>query len=410
MCGLVHVIRKDNKPAYKSVLKRYRKQQHRGKEGFGYVAIKDNKVVSYQRTATEKEIIQLLEKEDAPEILFHHRSPTGTPNIPELAHPFLIEGEKFHHQYFVAHNGVIRNHEDLKKAHKERGIEYMSEMHKTFLSAYTKKIYHLGSSIWNDSEALAVETALVLDGHKYLINTLGPAAVIGLQTEGTHVLKRFFYRNQLNPLRYHEDSHMITITSSGHGEEVEAGPVFTLDLEKGIEKWGTHEAPHVYEDQIAFFTESKWDTSLKKFIPRAKVPLLPSREVPPPWRKVEAPIGFKNKPDIRDNEPDYGLFWNEDIADIISNNRKYPISRDALAGMTVSILWDEYEKANDAETTLKKEIQKIDSEVEERGDVSDAMSHRRLELADKLENVQKYIKQLDVELTIRESVETSLAK
>ncbi len=223
--------RKDGRPAYKSILKRYRAQKQRGTQGFGYVAIQDNQVVSYQRAETEHEIVNLISKEKASEILFHHRQPTGTPNMLEMAHPFLVENSLLDHQYFVAHNGVIRNTNELHEAHEKLGIEYSSEMLKAFVSKQGEQYIH--GIAWNDSESLAIETALALDGKKKQIDTEGPAAVIGLQTKGKKVVNRFFFRNSLNPLKWHEDKVMITITSMGNGEVVLPEKIYKIQESGG---------------------------------------------------------------------------------------------------------------------------------------------------------------------------------
>lgn len=226
-------MRKDGKPAWKAVLRRYRHQKARGSSGFGYVAIKDNQVVSYQRAETEHEIVNLISKEKAPEIMFHHRQPSGTPNVTELAHPFLIENEMLTHQYYIQHNGIIRNTEELKTMHDKMGFEYSSEM----LKAYVTKLgeQHVIGIEWNDSESLAIETALALDGKKPTIDTEGAAAVIGLQVQGKQIINRFFFRNILNPLKYHEDKQMVTITSAGHGEMIESLKMYRLKQGGGFE-------------------------------------------------------------------------------------------------------------------------------------------------------------------------------
>lgn len=233
MCGMVHVMRKDDKPAWKAVLRRYRHQKARGSSGFGYVAIKDNQVVSYQRAETEHEIVRLISKEKAPEIMFHHRQPSGTPNVTELAHPFLIENEMLTHQYYIQHNGIIRNTEELKTMHDKMGFEYSSEM----LKAYVTKLgeQHVIGIEWNDSESLAVETALALDGKKTTIDTEGAVAVIGLQVQGKQIINRFFFRNVMNPLKYHEDKQMVTITSAGHGQMVDSLKIYRLKQGGGFE-------------------------------------------------------------------------------------------------------------------------------------------------------------------------------
>lgn len=232
MCGIIYLRRKDGMPAYKAVLKRYYKQRSRGMEGYGYVAIKDNKIVSYQRAEEERDIIALLSLEDAPEILFHHRFPTSTPNIEECAHPILVDNAKLDHTYFVAHNGVMHDVDRLKEEHEKLGFKYNTEV-ASFVETFTGKRYLVGTK-WNDSETLAIEVALMLDGKKRSIETTGAAAVIGLKVskEGD-ILERFFFRNSSNPLLFHEDGTLTVLSSEGNGTKVDTLDVNTLNPEGG---------------------------------------------------------------------------------------------------------------------------------------------------------------------------------
>lgn len=220
MCGLVYIKRKDGRSAVKAIKKRYRKQKFRGQDGFGYVAIKDDVVVSYQRATTEHEILQKLDLEDAEEILFHHRMPTSTENMEEQAHPLLIKSDELEFEHYVAHNGVIQNPFLRKQDHNKLNILYSTELIPIWKTT-TGVTYHanLGAR-FNDSEALAVDTALVLEGKANFIEAEGSAAVIALKVKDNKVVERIFYRNSGNPLKYDNTKHMITIASQGHGFDV----------------------------------------------------------------------------------------------------------------------------------------------------------------------------------------------
>ena len=225
MCGIVYVHRKNGKPARKLVLERFQHQKHRGTEGFGYVAVHNNQVVSYKRAQFLHEIEELLAKETAEEILFHHRFPTSGPNIVEMAHPLLVKNEKLGHEYYIAHNGVISNTGALYTKHIARGMEYATELQQ-HVSTKDNKHYHLtGRNVWNDSESLAIETALTIEGEKPTIEAIGAAAVVGLQVKDGMVTSRFYYRNYSNPLAFLESDKTITICSLGAGETVPANYV-----------------------------------------------------------------------------------------------------------------------------------------------------------------------------------------
>lgn len=403
MCGIVYVKRKDGVPAYKSVMKRYHSQKNRGQQGYGYVAIKNNKVVSYKRAPTEHEIVTLMQKEDAPEILFHHRFPTSTPNIEEAAHPLLVEHTSLSHQYFVAHNGVIRNDDNLKKIHNELGFKYMTEIINGYMSVQSGKMYSSGSK-WNDSESIAIETALALDGKKKTIDSEGAAAIICIQTKGDQVTNRFFYRNASNPLKFREDKVMVSLTSEGDGEMVNPLIVQRLKEEGGYEDVKDMQTPniHVYMGAYGrprdFFEKNHWDAALSQYVPNESISiLLPQRSSwSAPSRK-----GYSEYDDediyshvqtmeqiIAQQEKD-----DEDAADTYS---------EMVSIMTDSVLHEEWTHAIDTETSLKRKIKLCDDQILENNSATSI--ERRANFEKTLEEVQEYIDELAGEITSRESI------
>lgn len=358
MCGFVYLKRKDGRPAYKSVLKRYRAQKQRGTQGFGYVAIQDNQIVSYKRAQTENEIVNLLSKEKASEIFFHHRNPTGTPNMAELAHPFLIESPLLDHQYFVGHNGTIRNTAGLKEAHEKLGIEYTSEMLEAFVTKGGEQ--HIMGVAWNDSESLAIETALALDGKKAFIDTEGPAAVIGLQTKGKKVINRFFFRNNLNPLKFHEDKIMVTITSMGEGAVVPSEKLYKLSNTNGYEVISDKFPPFLSYKPTEHFTARRdgyWDDDKKKWIKRDETTMGYLRDKTTPLiRSVGDILGLPPSPSYeRDDDVNYGPPDDGSDDDLMWETNAL------LNDMTPNELWAEYDLSLGKTKDLKTEIAKIDS-------------------------------------------------
>lgn len=232
MCGLVFVSKKDNTPARKAVWKRYEAQKQRGTDGYGFISIKNGKIVNIVRhkhaTETEKDLL----KETADTILFHHRTPTSTENMVEATHPIEVKNPILEHDYYLAHNGIITNEDELKKEHEAKGFVY------TTVIRY-KTITRIGkycAEEFNDSEALAVDMALVLDGKKDKIDARGSIAFICLQVEkGTDKVKSVFYgRNYSNPLNIQRDKDFLSITSTGMGSEVEEDVLFKIDVESGL--------------------------------------------------------------------------------------------------------------------------------------------------------------------------------
>jgi predicted glutamine amidotransferase len=360
MCGFVIVKRKDGRPAYKSVLKRYRAQKQRGTEGYGYVAIENNQIVSYQRAQTEHEIINLISKEKASEIFFHHRNPTGTPNMTELAHPFLVENAMLDHQYFVGHNGTIRNTAALKEEHEKLGIDYTSEMLKAFVTKQGEQ--YITGTAWNDSESIAIETALTLDGKKAFIDIEGPAAVYGLQTKGKKVISRFFFRNNLNPLKFHEDKVMVTITSMGEGAVVPAEKLYQLSEKNGYEVISHKFPPFLSYKPTPHHSiatrDGYWDSVKKEWVkhdttmgflrdgmvPRPKIvqELLDNVGIPRGEREDDIDYG---PPDDRS---DHDLDWETNAL---------------LSDMGMNELWAEYDLSIGRTKDLKLEIAKIDAQT-----------------------------------------------
>lgn len=232
MCGLVFVSKSDNSPARKAVWKRYLAQKTRGQKGFGYVAMKNGKILNVSREMYELDIEKTIRQETGSEILFHHRYPTSTENMVEATHPIEVKNPILEYDYYLAHNGIISNDTELKKDHEARGFVYSTLIrHKTFtrLTKYT-------SEEFNDSEALAVEAALCIDGKKDTIDTRGSAAFICLQADkATGVVKAVYYgRNSSNPLKMHRDKNFISICSEGMGETVAEDTLFKMDVESGL--------------------------------------------------------------------------------------------------------------------------------------------------------------------------------
>lgn len=239
MCGLVHGKRKNGYPIANAILKRFDKQRSRGTEGFGYVSVENGYIKNVVRAETETEIKKRLKNEKASEILFHHRRPTSTPNYKELAHPIVVKNKLLDYDYYIIHNGVIRNSHELKRKHEEKGFEYQTEMTEitTTKIKIGEKTYSKESSLvtkFNDSEALATELALFFDGKKGTIDTQGAVAFIAYQTrKDGKVIKMHYGKNTINPLTVENNGDLYFIRSEGGKYELESNRIITLDYETG---------------------------------------------------------------------------------------------------------------------------------------------------------------------------------
>lgn len=234
MCGLVGVFSKRNKPVGQIVYNLFKKQEVRGKDGFGYLAIDSEwNLIGVHRAKYEFEMRKLLFAEKSPIILFHHRQPTSTKNTIGTTHPFFVSHPELKYDYYWAHNGGVTNKTELKKKHNDLGYVYQSE----FLEQ-TKVIYldgreetlSYGNSYFNDSECLAIELSRYNEGIVNKVGTYGPAAFWGIALEkGTNKIVSFFYgKNQGRDLCSLENKKFWGITST-QGSEVTPMLLYSLD-------------------------------------------------------------------------------------------------------------------------------------------------------------------------------------
>lgn len=378
MCGIVYVKRKDGKSAVKSVKKRYQKQKFRGMEGFGYVAIKNDRIVSYQRAATEHEIMQKLEKEDAPEILFHHRFPTSTPNMEEQAHPLKISNPGFEFDYYVVHNGVIRNAYLRKIDHEKYGMEYSTDLRQLWQTT-SKKAYYVSDvpTKFNDSEALAVDTALVLEGKLQSIDSEGPAAVIALKVKDGKVIERIYYRNN-NPLKYLDTSHMVTLTSAGAGKDVKSAYVMRL-IDAGQE---------VHPSKT--WTPVAYRTSYHHNPPA----------VTDAYGQSDIPWGYSPGDDDYDYDRLLGHIPLPPVTPSRIITGEGRIAPATLKALSDDALWEEYDKTLKTLKDVEAGIKVLDDKVQA-GIVSEGILTGRKRLQDTLDRTHNYKAQLDGEIVVR---------
>lgn len=245
MCGIVYYHSVGSHGVWKPILKRFNAQKKRGTDGFGFVAFDMNskKLGKYFLCETEKEVEDALNglKEVSGRnngILFHHRFPTSTPNLAECAHPILVSHAELEHDYYVVHNGIIRNDDKLKEEHNAIGYEYTTEIQEiegylTRKSAYQKAV----KTQFNDSEALAIELARFIEKKADKMEAQGTIAFIALQAtkgEKAEIKKLFFGRNYQNPLykEVHGDSFCLKSEGS-QADAVTAHRLFCYDYETG---------------------------------------------------------------------------------------------------------------------------------------------------------------------------------
>lgn len=210
MCGILFSKRFDGKLARKLINKRYQTQKTRGQEGFGFVEIQNGIVGQEFRSEEEKDIETCLKGSEAEEILFHHRFPTSTPNFVEATHPIRVSNKILKYDYYVVHNGIISNDSELKQKHNVMGFKYTTEMSKT----YTTRGNVYEESMWNDSEALAIDFALAVETGKKM-EAKGSIAIVALQFDKKtkKAVALYYGRNLGSPLKQEFNDAFLCLSS-----------------------------------------------------------------------------------------------------------------------------------------------------------------------------------------------------
>lgn len=235
MCGLISVLSKRGKPAGQYAFELYKKQASRGKDGYGYIAIHDNQIVSLERSKDEETIRTKLMRERAEMILFHHRFPTSTDNTVGTTHPMYVSNDELEYDYYFAHNGVITNASELKAQHNNLGYNYITEHKIMEVAEYAHgldpEVIGTPKIKFNDSESLAIELARYIEGKTEQIETVGAAAFWGVSVvKGTNQVHRVYYgKNKGRDLSFFKNKKWFGVTSIT-GDDLEDMKLFTLDL------------------------------------------------------------------------------------------------------------------------------------------------------------------------------------
>lgn len=245
MCGLIAVIKRNYKKHTGSkVINYYESQKKRGSEGFGYIAIKDNKIVRVVRSKNDKDIKKFLNDEKADHILFHHRKPTSTENTLGTTHPILVSHPELEFDYYFAHNGIIRNTSYLKKEHEKLGYHYNTEHSEKTYVEYTngtKEIVESSALVHNDSESLAIELARYIEGKSKTINAIGAMAFWGVSFDKAtkEVGEIFFGKNYGREFGIDDTNKFCSLVSES-GASIKEMKLFSFKLD---DKFNFQEIP-----------------------------------------------------------------------------------------------------------------------------------------------------------------------
>ncbi len=228
MCGIVwgrSLL--PNKPVNNRIWQLYKEQSSRGKEGFGFVTF-NSEGIKVCRDEHEDGIKTKLLKENASEVLFHHRYPTSTPNLKDATHPIKVSHKDFDFDYYVVHNGVITNDKMLKDKHEKLGFVYTT----TIIEKLITVTHEEETVYFNDSECLAIEIALHIEDRQEFSSAYGSASAIILQVnkKTQKPIALYYGRNGGNPLKAHRTKKMLTISSEHpKGEMVPVNHLYRLD-------------------------------------------------------------------------------------------------------------------------------------------------------------------------------------
>lgn len=206
MCGILYAKSFLEKPVNNKIEMLYRAQRNRGSEGFGFYQAQENKLVV---NTDERAILHRLDKAKATEIMFHHRMPTSTANVQNACHPFSTRGLK--HNYVMIHNGIIHNTQAMADKHYQAGLSYVSVQ---------------ADRSFNDSECLAYELGLYLDGVQNKIEAFGWIAFI-IQASDTKEV--WFGRNSVVPLSYKINGKGLVIGSEVGGTQCSPDKIYHFD-------------------------------------------------------------------------------------------------------------------------------------------------------------------------------------
>lgn len=109
MCGIIGTYVNDPEYIKSEIMLIYEAQKTRGTDGFGILVRKEDGSFVRDRTTTYSEIKKSHVWNEISEnnvVIFHHRQPTSTPNVPKCNHPFVNEDSTI----ALAHNGIVPIH------------------------------------------------------------------------------------------------------------------------------------------------------------------------------------------------------------------------------------------------------------------------------------------------------------
>jgi glucosamine 6-phosphate synthetase-like amidotransferase/phosphosugar isomerase protein len=221
MCGIITIINhRDKKPINQIAIDLYENQYSRGQQGFGMLYLNETNEVKISRACEPVKAFLDLKENKSNIIMFHHRTPTSSSNKLEQTHPLLVENKDLKYNYYVIHNGIINNEDEMKIKHEESGYYYKT----TYKDNFGEK--------FNDSESLAIDLAMYIEKKKDKIETTGSVAFVVAQiNKKTKKIKEIFYgHNSGSPLTFSNNGGVLSIASEGLKQEVKEDIMYKWNI------------------------------------------------------------------------------------------------------------------------------------------------------------------------------------
>jgi len=158
MCGIIGCVVRKPAVIMKQIKLIYKNQKDRGSDGCGMSIYHShsNKITRVRKqnlkSIFKKEYFNSIKKDDL--VLFHHRLPTSTPNIPECNHPICNEDKSIH----LIHNGWVSNSEEQYERLKTKSHNFETEV-------IIQKVYRIKDKIYFgeiDSDAEITDSEILV--------------------------------------------------------------------------------------------------------------------------------------------------------------------------------------------------------------------------------------------------------
>lgn len=221
MCGIICAINTGTNtiPVNDAVLLQFEDQKERGMNGFGIIKIKDEGTYKIDRATEGYKFMWDIHADPVRKMIIHHRTPTSSDNRINQTHPIVVDNGSLKYKYYVVHNGIIQNDDEMKKEHESLGFIYSTQEGTKF----------------NDSECVAIEVARFIEKQIDKIGARGSATFVCIQIDKKtdKVIKLFFGRNT-NPLKMAKTRGKLFLSSTGQGNDIEADTLYECKLDEDM--------------------------------------------------------------------------------------------------------------------------------------------------------------------------------